>query len=66
MLEGLRPSVGTVGDALDNALAESTIGLYKTECVREGSPFRGRAHPHPRRPGEHHLSVGELVQRTAG
>jgi hypothetical protein len=23
-----------------NALAETTIGLYKTECVREGSPFR--------------------------
>ncbi len=40
MLVGLIPSVGTVGDALDNALAETTIGLYKTECVREGSPFR--------------------------
>ena len=40
LLEGLRPSVGTVGDALDNALAETTIGLYKTECTRDGSPFR--------------------------
>lgn len=40
MLEGLIPSVGTVGDALDNALCETTIGLYKTECVREDSPFR--------------------------
>ena len=40
MLAGLIPSVGTVGDALDNALCETTIGLYKTECVREGSPFR--------------------------
>jgi transposase InsO family protein len=40
MLEGLIPSIGTVGDALDNALAETTIGLYKMECVREGSPFR--------------------------
>jgi len=40
MLAGLVPSIGTVGDALDNALAETTIGLYKTECVREGSPFR--------------------------
>jgi putative transposase len=39
-LEGLTPSIGTVGDALDNALAETTIGLYKTECVRDGSPFR--------------------------
>jgi putative transposase len=34
-----RPSIGTVGDAYDNALAETTIGLYKTECVRPGSPF---------------------------
>jgi putative transposase len=40
MLAGLIPSIGTVGDALDNALAETTIGLYKTECTREGSPFR--------------------------
>lgn len=40
LLEGLVPSIGTVGDALDNALAETTIGLYKTECTREGSPFR--------------------------
>jgi transposase InsO family protein len=40
LLAGLRPSAGTVGDALDNALAETTIGLYKTECIREDSPFR--------------------------
>ena len=40
MIEGLIPSVGTVGDTLDNALLrETTIGLYKTECIREGSPF---------------------------
>ena len=39
-LEGLIPSIGTVGDALDNALAETTIGLYKTECIRADSPFR--------------------------
>jgi transposase InsO family protein len=39
-LEGLTPSIGTVGDAYDNALAETTIGLYKTECVRDGTPFR--------------------------
>jgi putative transposase len=34
-----RPSIGTVGDAYDNALAETTIGLYKTECAALGSPF---------------------------
>ena len=40
MLAGLTASVGTVGDAYDNALAETTIGLYKTESTRAGSPFR--------------------------
>jgi transposase InsO family protein len=30
---GMAPSIGTVGDALDNALQESTIGLYKTELI---------------------------------
>ena len=40
MLAGLAASVGSVGDAYDNALAETTIGLYKTECIRDGSPFR--------------------------
>jgi putative transposase len=39
-LSGLRPSIGSVGDAFDNALAETTIGLYKNECVRADSPFR--------------------------
>jgi putative transposase len=37
-LEGIAASVGSVGDAYDNALMESIIGLYKTECVRSG-PF---------------------------
>jgi len=40
MLAGLAGSIGTVGDAYDNALAETTIGLYKSECARDGSPFR--------------------------
>lgn len=31
-LSGIRPSVGSVGDAYDNALAETTIGLYKTSA----------------------------------
>lgn len=37
-LEGIAPSIGSVGDAYDNALMESVIGLYKAECVRRG-PF---------------------------
>ena len=30
---GARPSIGTVADSYDNALAETTNGLYKTECI---------------------------------
>ncbi|RMI30500.1 hypothetical protein EBN03_20655 [Nocardia stercoris] len=40
MLSGMVPSIGSVGGAYDNALAETTIGLYKTEAVRDDSPFR--------------------------
>ena len=32
-LEGIAPSIGTVGDAYDNGLMESVIGLFKTECI---------------------------------
>jgi len=38
---GALASIGTVGDSFDNALAESVVGLYKTECVRHDGPFRG-------------------------
>jgi putative transposase len=37
---GAIASIGTVGDSYDNALAESAIGLYKTECVKIDGPFR--------------------------
>jgi transposase InsO family protein len=33
-LEGIRPSIGSIGDAYDNALMECVIGLFKTECIR--------------------------------
>ncbi len=32
-LEGISPSIGSVGDAFDNALMETINGLYKTECI---------------------------------
>jgi len=38
---GVVASIGSVGDSYDNALAESVIGLYKTECVRHDGPWRG-------------------------
>lgn len=33
-LEGIAPSIGSVGDAYDNSLMETINGLYKTECIR--------------------------------
>ena len=33
-LDGIAPSLGSVGDAYDNALMETINGLYKTECIR--------------------------------
>ena len=38
---GIAPSVGSRGDSYDNALAESVIGLYKTEVIRHDGPWRG-------------------------
>ena len=40
---GIDASIGTVGDALDNALAESTIGLYKTELIKRCGPWHNLA-----------------------
>ncbi|GGM62094.1 hypothetical protein GCM10010489_37040 [Microbacterium saperdae] len=38
--EGIDPSVGSVGDAYDNSLAESQIGLYKSELIHHEGPWR--------------------------
>jgi putative transposase len=38
---GVTNSVGSRGDSFDNAMAESIIGLYKTELVRNRGPWRG-------------------------
>lgn len=37
---GVDASVGSVGDAFDNALAETTIGLFKTEKIRREGPWK--------------------------
>ena len=37
---GIAPSVGSVGDSYDNALAETIIGLYKTELIGQRGPWR--------------------------
>jgi putative transposase len=41
---GIEPSVGSVGDSYDNALAESVIGLYKTEVILQRGPWRNVEH----------------------
>ena len=38
---GAAPSVGSAGDAYDNALAESIIGRYKTEVIHRRGPWKG-------------------------
>jgi putative transposase len=40
---GAVPSIGTVSDSFDNALAETTIGLYKAELIR--GPGQAQQHP---------------------
>ena len=37
---GIAPSVGSRGDSYDNALAESIIGLFKTEVIQRQGPWR--------------------------
>lgn len=37
---GIEPSVGSVGDSYDNALAETVIGLYKAEVIHRSGPWR--------------------------
>jgi putative transposase len=37
---GIEPSVGSVGDSYDNALAETIFGLFKTEVIRRNGPWR--------------------------
>ena len=40
---GIEPSVGTVGDSYDNSMAESVIGLFKTELIYRQGPWRDLA-----------------------
>jgi putative transposase len=44
---GIDPSVGSTGDAYDNALAESQIGLFKSELIHPHGPWRDRDHLEP-------------------
>jgi hypothetical protein len=59
---GIRPSIGSVADAYDNALMECVIGLYKTECIRttvfHDGPYRTIGRRRVR-----HRRLGRLVQQ---
>ena len=44
-LAGIEPSVGSRGDSYDNALAESIIGLYRTELVHPRRPWKSLEDP---------------------
>jgi transposase InsO family protein len=54
---GAVASVGSRGDSYDNALAETIIGLYKTELIRRRGPWKGIDEVEYATPG-----VGRLVQ----
>ena len=41
---GIEPSVGSVGDSYDNAMAETIIGLYKTEVIHRLGPWHNVDH----------------------
>ncbi len=57
---GAVPSIGTVGDSYDNALAETVNGLYKTELVY--GPARGGPVEDRRGPRAGHPGLGALAQ----
>ena len=38
---GIEPSVGTVGDSYDNAMAETIFGLFKAEVIWPNGPWKG-------------------------
>ena len=40
MKAGIEPSVGSVGDSYDNALAETINGLYKAEVIQRRGPWK--------------------------
>ncbi len=63
-LEGIAASIGSIGDAYDNALAESTIGLFRERSDPRRLTLPRRAPPPALRRGMGHVRVGRLVQRA--
>lgn len=62
-LDGIAPSIGSVGDAFDNALMETINGLYQAECIRTtGLPRRPL--PDDRRRRVRDRRLGRRVQHS--
>ena len=61
-LEGIAPSIGSVGDAYDNALMETVNGLFKTEFIRT-TIFHAGPYPDPLRRRVRDCRLGRLVQQ---
>ena len=57
---GIEPSVGSVGDSYDNALAETINGLYKAEVIHRRGPWRSFEAVEYR-----HARMGRLVQPSS-
>ena len=64
---GVSASIGTVGDSFDNAMAESVMGIFKTELHRNPAVLsrQRRSLARARRPRDRHVRVGLVVQRRA-
>jgi len=62
MLAGLKPSVGTVGDAQGQRARRNDDRALQDRVHPRRLTVSARADPHPGRPGAHHLRVGGLVQ----
>lgn len=60
------PSIGSVGDALDNALMESAIGLYKTELIARRGPWRDLAHVEMQTAGYLHWFNNRRIHSAIG
>jgi transposase InsO family protein len=59
---GIEPSVGSVGDSYDNALAETVMGLVKTEVIQPTGPRQLGPSFRSRRPLRH-AGMGGLIQQ---
>ena len=61
---GIESSVGSVGDSYDNALAETIIGLFKSEIIRRRGPWRNVEHVELAGRGPHGDDLAQSFQQS--